>query len=57
MKTKAKTPVVKPSRARKSSLRPAPAKKTSRWNGFAPELCGVMDGPKDLSTRTGFPRG
>lgn len=57
MTTKAKTSTVKPSRASKSVLRPAPAKKKSAWSGFAPELCGVMEGPKDLSTRKGFPRG
>jgi hypothetical protein len=57
MKTKAKTSAVKSSRVVKSALRVAPAKKKSAWSGFAPELCGVMEGPKDLSTRKGFPRG
>jgi hypothetical protein len=56
MKTKAKTPAAKPSRARKSALRPVTSKKTTAWNGFAPEFCGVMDGPKDLSIREGFLR-
>jgi hypothetical protein len=57
MKTKAQTPVAKPSRARKPALRSVTSKKTIAWTGFAPELCGVMDGPKDLSIREGFLRG
>lgn len=31
--------------------------KSRRWAGFAPELCGVMSGPSDLSVREGFVRG
>ncbi len=57
MKTKVKTPAAKPSRVRKSVRRVVSKKTSSEWSGFAPELCGVMDGPKDLSIREGFLRG
>lgn len=44
-------------RTRKSQPRPANGTKPKRWSGFAPELCGVMSGPSDLSVREGFVRG
>lgn len=45
--------------AAKAARRTAKAvpQKKRRWTGFAPELCGVMSGPSDLSTREGFARG
>jgi hypothetical protein len=44
-------------RSRKSQPRPAGDTKPKRWTRFAPELCGVMSGPSDLSAREGFVRG
>jgi hypothetical protein len=57
MKTGRKPQTPKRARAPKSGKLSINGKKPRGWNGFAPELCGVMSGPSDLSLREGFARG
>lgn len=57
MKATRKTQAPKRTRAPKSGKILLNGKKPRTWNGFAPELCGVMSGPSDLSLREGFARG
>ena len=57
MKAKPNGSVVRRARAVKSPRRIANGAKAKRWSGFAPELCGVMTGPSNLSVREGFARG
>jgi len=54
VKSTGKSPAAKCSPTRKAG-RPSPrGKRNSR--AFAPELCGIMTGPADLSLREGFGR-
>lgn len=57
VKTKSNGSTVRRSQAVKSPRRPAMGTKAKRLSGFAPELCGVMTGPSNLSAREGFVRG
>jgi hypothetical protein len=57
MKANRKISAVKRPRAPKSGKLRLDGKKVRSWRGFAPELCGVMSGPSDLSQREGFARG
>ena len=57
MKGTRKAPAPKRPRSTKSRKVLLNGKKPQTWSGFAPELCGVMSGPSDLSGREGFARG
>jgi hypothetical protein len=57
MKANRKIPAVKRTRASKPAKLLLNGEKPRSWNGFAPELCGVMSGPSDLSLHEGFARG
>lgn len=57
MKTKPASRGVKRTRLKKAAKRPAHGIADGGRRGFAPELCGVMTGPRDLSVREGFGRG
>ena len=57
MKANRKAQAPKRTRAPKSGKLLFNGKKSRAWAGFAPELCGVMSGPSDLSLREGFARG
>ena len=56
MKANRKVQAPKRSHAPKSGKLLLNRKKPLTWTGFAPELCGVMSGPSDLSLREGFAR-
>jgi len=57
MKAKPNGSAARRSHAVKSPRRHTNGTKAKRWSGFAPELCGVMTGPSNLSVREGFARG
>ena len=57
MKATRKVPALKRARAAKSVKVLLDGKQPRARSGFAPELCGVMSGPSDLSVREGFARG
>jgi hypothetical protein len=57
MKLKPNGIAAKPAHPRKPGRRQIAGTKTKPWRGFAPELCGVMKGPSDLSSREGLAGG
>ena len=57
MKANRKVSAPKRTRGPKSGKLLLNEEKPRSWDGFAPEPCGVMSGPSDLSQHEGFARG